>query len=36
MENIRAIAHNNNYFKHADIVNVTSVDNDVYWPDHAG
>ena len=30
MENIRVIAHNNNYFKHADIVKVTSADNDVY------
>jgi len=30
MENIRVIEHNNNYFKHADIVKVTSADNDVY------
>lgn len=30
MENIRIIAHDNNYFKHADVVKVTTIDNDVY------
>lgn len=30
MENIRVIAHSNNYFKHADIVKVTTIDNDIY------
>ena len=30
MESIRVITHKNNYFKHADIVKVTTVDNDVY------
>lgn len=27
MENIRVITHKNNYFKHADIVKVTTSDN---------
>ncbi len=30
MENIRVIAHNNNYFKNADIVKVTTVDGEIY------
>lgn len=30
MENIRVIAHNNNYFKHADVVKVTTSDDKVY------
>ena len=30
MENIRVIKHREHYFKHADIVKVTTVDNDVY------
>lgn len=30
MENIRVIKHGEHYFKHADIVKVTTVDNDVY------
>lgn len=30
MENIRVIKHGEYYFKHADIVKVTTVDNDVY------
>jgi hypothetical protein len=30
MESIRVITHKNNYFKHADIVKVTTVDNDAY------
>lgn len=30
MENIRVIKHGEQYFKHADVVKVTTVDNDVY------
>lgn len=30
MENIRVIAHNNYYFKHADVVKVTTSDGEVY------
>ena len=30
MENIRVIKHGEYYFKYADIVKVTTVDNDVY------
>lgn len=30
MENIRVIQYGEHYFKHADIVKVTTVDNDVY------
>ena len=30
MENIRVITHKNNYFKHADIVKVTTVEDDEY------
>lgn len=30
MENIRVIKHREHYFKHVDIVKVTTVDNDVY------
>lgn len=30
MENIRVIKHGDQYFKDADIVKVTTVDNDVY------
>ena len=30
MENIRVIKHGEHYFKHADVVKVTTVDNDVY------
>lgn len=30
MESIRVIKYGEHYFKHADIVKVTTVDNDVY------
>lgn len=30
MENIRVIKHGKHYFKHGDLVKVTTVDNDVY------
>ena len=30
MENIRVIKHRNLYFKHADIVKVTTVEDDEY------
>lgn len=30
MENIRVITNNNKYFKHADVVKVTTVDDNVY------
>lgn len=30
MENIRIIAHGEHYFKHADIVKVTTIDDEVY------
>lgn len=30
MENIRVIAHNNNYFKNTDIVKVTTVGGEIY------
>lgn len=30
MENIRVIKHRDHYFKHADVVKVTTVNNDVY------
>lgn len=30
MENIRVIKHGEHYFKHADVVKVTTVNNDVY------
>ena len=30
MENIRVIKHGEHYFKHADIVKVTTKDDDVY------
>lgn len=30
MKNISVIKHGEHYFKHADVVKVTTIDNDVY------